>query len=116
MSFMHQQITDKKSWVQVETTHGTVSLPAYDLGLSIRDSQTATHPLTDKQREQIVSQLSEYCEGTVQEWETILGYGARLSAPGYLDCTEWTVFDTANEAQEYLDEYYPNDETEEESI
>ena len=116
MPFMQRQITNKQSWVQVETTHGTVSLPAYDLGLNIRDSQTATHPLTSKQREEIISQLSEYCEGTVQEWETIQGYGARLSAPGYMDCTEWSVFDTVEEAQEYLDEYYPEDDEDWESI
>ena len=36
--------------------------------------------------------------------------GARLSAPGYLDCTEWSVFDTEQEAEEYLDENYPEDE------
>ena len=41
-------------------------------------------------------------------WEsgTVIGYGARLSAPGYLDCTEWTVFDTELEAIEYLIETY----------
>ena len=36
----------------------------------------------------------------------INGYGARLSAPGYLDCTEWTVFDTEKEAREFLKETY----------
>lgn len=34
------------------------------------------------------------------------GFGARLSAPGYLDCTDWVVFDTKEEARDYLrDEY-----------
>ena len=40
-------------------------------------------------------------------------WGARLSAPGYLDCTEWCVFDTEAEAAQYLlDTYYdqPDDE------
>jgi hypothetical protein len=41
-------------------------------------------------------------------------YGARLSAPGYLDCTEWCIFDTKEEAQAYLDETYPDDEDEDE--
>ena len=31
-----------------------------------------------------------------------IAYGARLSAPGYLDCTEWEVFDTEQEACSYL--------------
>ena len=35
------------------------------------------------------------------------GHGARLSAPGYMDCTEWTVFDTEADAAQYLlDTYY----------
>lgn len=32
-------------------------------------------------------------------------YGARTHAPGYLDSTEWTVFDTEEEALEYLLRY-----------
>ena len=36
-------------------------------------------------------------------------YGARMSAPGYLDCTDWTLFDTEEEAMEYLEEMYGDD-------
>lgn len=32
----------------------------------------------------------------------ILGIGARLSAPGYTDCTDWTIFENYQEALEYL--------------
>ena len=38
-----------------------------------------------------------------------VGYGARLSAPGYMDCTDWTVFDTEQEAIDYLAETYLED-------
>jgi hypothetical protein len=31
-------------------------------------------------------------------------FGARLSAPGYLDCTDWLVYETAEEANAALDE------------
>lgn len=37
-----------------------------------------------------------------------------MSALGYLDCTEWPVFDTEDEANEYLADNYP-DEDEDES-
>ncbi len=30
------------------------------------------------------------------------GWGARLSAPGYMDCTDWAVFDTEEEAADHL--------------
>ena len=35
------------------------------------------------------------------------GFGVCLSANGYMDCTEWAVFDTEQEAFDYLVEYYP---------
>jgi hypothetical protein len=43
----------------------------------------------------------------------IEGYGARMSAPGYLDCTEWVVFDTEAKAEAYLEENYDVDEEDE---
>ena len=48
--------------------------------------------------------IADYCENrTTTEIKVIEGYGARFSAPGYMDCTPWTVFKTEDEAQEYLD-------------
>ena len=39
--------------------------------------------------------------------ELITGkWGGRLSAPGYLDCTDWDLFDTEKEAINYLEETY----------
>jgi hypothetical protein len=42
----------------------------------------------------------------IQEIKYIEGYGARMSAPGYLDCTDWSVFDTEQEAYNFLNEFY----------
>ena len=39
--------------------------------------------------------------------EFVEGFRVRLSANSYMDCTEWTVFDTEQEAFDYLVEYYP---------
>jgi len=107
---MQKQITTKQSWLQVETSVGTEFVPVSDTGLYVRDSHTQTHHLTDNERSTIIARISPYCEGTPQQWETIMGYGARLSAPGYLDCTEWTVFDSIAEAEAYLEEMYGDDE------
>lgn len=109
MPFMQRQITHKQTWIEIETDQGTEFVMGSDIGF-IRDSDPLTHPLTDKDRERITAKLSPYCKGTIQSWKNIMGYGARLSAPGYLDCTEWTVFDTEQEAKEYLDENYPGDD------
>lgn len=48
--------------------------------------------------------------GSVRNVERISGYGARMTMPGYLDSTEWSVFDTEKEAWDYLKEYHMTDE------
>ena len=104
--FMQHQVTGKQRWLKVETNQGTEFVSVYDTGLDLPGSDS----LPDNTLGDSVSDLQQYCEGTIQSWENITGYGARLSAPGYLDCTEWTVFDTEDEAREYLEEMYPEDE------
>ena len=94
--FMEPQIAEKERWAQVETNCGTEFVPLEQLGLTLPDGIEACTEL-----------LRDYLEGnrvfSVQERE---GYGARLSAPGYLDCTEWAVFDTEEEARAHLEETY----------
>jgi hypothetical protein len=98
MGFMQRQVTARKSWWQVETKQGTEFLPVDLIGENPADSDA----------------FQPYCEGIIQTWEKIQGYGARRSAPGYLDCTPWSVFETEEEAEQYLDDNFPDDENEEE--
>jgi len=42
--------------------------------------------------------------------EKVTGWGAYMTAPGYLDMSELAVFETEEEAWEYLKEYYMDDE------
>lgn len=92
MSFMQRQI-ELGDWYVCETLYGTTYVDA-DL-------------VTAKTNED----LQMYCEGTVESFELVKNkFGARLSAPGYMDCTEWVVFDTEKEAQDFLDEAYPEDD------
>ena len=109
MSFMQRQVTRKMNWIQAETTYGTEFVPG-DLGIFVRNSDCPSQPLTPEEYARYEGMIRPYTEGTIQSWENRLGYGARLSAPGYMDCTEWTVFDTEEEAREYLEENYPDDE------
>jgi hypothetical protein len=104
--FMQRQITGNQNWLRVETRCGTDFLPG-DLCLFVRNSD---QDLPEAKREEYKKAIWQYTEDEPQEWENIKGYGARLSAPGYLDCTEWTVFDSESEARAYLDEMYPEDE------
>ena len=37
------------------------------------------------------------------------GWAARLSAPGYMDCTEWALFDSEQDAIDELEQLYVED-------
>lgn len=108
-NFMQRQVTGLENWLRVETTHGTEFVRIADVTLFLRDSETVTHPMSDD-RASTIKKIQPYVEGNPQSWENVKGYGARLSAPGYLDCTEWTVFDTKEEAEAYLNENLSDDE------
>ena len=111
--FMQRQITGLENWLRVETRQGTEFVPSGQLSLFVRDSETVTHPMTDDERAETIDKIRDFVSDEPESLENIKGYGARLSAPGYLDCTEWTVFDTQEKAEKYLDEIYPEEEEDE---
>lgn len=87
MSFMRPEITIKMDWWEVDGDCGMFYYPANCIS-------------RDEARR-------EGCLSKVFNIQKITGHGARLSAPGYLDCTEWSVHDTeAEAAQELIDMYY----------
>ena len=81
-TFMEPQVTHKMNWWEIESDFSTMTLP-YECRLSNREMPDGRW-------------FADY----------LTGYGARLSAPGYMDCTDWTVFDTEQEAIDYLAETY----------
>lgn len=100
MPFMEPQIVF--GWVQVEGNIGTEFIDA-DLVGDVEPYQGPSIPVPEP--------LATYCENTTAtEIKVIEGYGARFSAPGYLDRTDWAVFSTEEEAQEYLDEQADDDD------
>lgn len=61
----------------------------------------------------LASNFQDYCEGKILDPDAQLeiesGWLARLSAPGYLDCTDWTAHASEIEAQDYLIKTYLED-------
>lgn len=45
--------------------------------------------------------LNKYTESAITEAKIVKGYGVRLTMPGYLDATDWEVFDNLSEAREH---------------
>lgn len=81
------------AWI-VETTHGTEIVPTDLVGHAPNDAE-----------------LAPFCYGAIREVEGVVtGVFCRLSAPGYMDCTEWSgPFDTEVEARLYLADTYDID-------
>ena len=77
---MQPQVTVKTTWFEAELDGETFYLISEDYNPSDHGEKIAEH----------------------------VGYGARISAPGYCDCTEWAVYDTEKEAWEGLLEMYPD--------
>jgi len=78
------QITERCTWWLVSTSLGEFLYPA------------------DMFSEE---EARESAPGSIINSGPTQGYGARLSVPGTLDCTDWAVFDCEDEAAEYLIEY-----------
>ena len=97
MAFMEKQAEHMACW-QIETTSGTESVPADLVGDKLSPVESTRF------------ELAPYLEGTPlrdADPEYVEGWFARLSAPGYLDCTDWSgPFASEKEAMEYLEELY----------
>ena len=89
--FMQPEIYKDRAYI-VETTHGTGVVPWKLVG-NVKE----------------MDYLEDYLEGAPYDDQELVikeGYLARMSAPGYLDCTEWSIHDTEEEALAYLEEMY----------
>jgi hypothetical protein len=82
-------------YFEIETDHGTEIVPSDVIGRT-----TATD----------VSAFLDYLEGKPLDENALIdvkhGWLARMSAPGYMDCTEWSAHTTEKEAYDYLVDMY----------
>lgn len=113
MGFMQHQVTNKRTWVEIDGTHGTTFVDAEDAS-EVLAALEARADANDDEDEEAIELAETYYDGTVQTVTLREGYGARLSAPGYLDCTDWSVYATAEEAEAALQEQYDGDDEDDE--
>lgn len=121
MSFMQPEIVFG-DWIEVDGDNGTEFLPADLVTLPDYDAFERPDDLPEDaefpdQDESWLEAARAACEDYIESRKVYTiavrqGWGARMSAPGYMDCTEWCVFATEGEAEDYLKEYYGDDETE----
>lgn len=102
MAFMKPEIYHG-TYFQVSTTMGNETVPTDIIGRTM-----AVH----------VDALLNYLKGTPDDpeecCEVLTGWLARMSAPGYLDCTDWTTHKSEQAAQAYLADMYGTDDDESE--
>jgi hypothetical protein len=111
MAFMQPEIL-LAIWVQIDGSHGITFLPGEvdsDLARALGEKH-----ISDERMNELVEEAAPYYEGSIDSLEVVFGYGARMQAPGYMDCTEWSVFSTRTQAEAYLRDNYLDDEPEEE--
>lgn len=91
MGFMAAQI-EQGDYIEIDGDHGSTFIPADIVGALPDDSEAR------------IAAVRDYYEGsTINEVTEHKGkWGARLSADGYMDCTEWSVYDTEAEAKRAL--------------
>lgn len=116
MPFMKPEVVEG-DWYVIETNEGQECVPAELIGDAPFSRVQCPHTPMEKLIAEDVFEvkLHEFISGSeIFEWRRVTGFGARLSARGYLDCTEWTFHDTEQEALDYLEMMF-GDETEGES-
>jgi hypothetical protein len=104
-------VVEHGTWIHVDGPMGGETIPADLVGLEeVREleKEVMRHDAGEVSVEG--TGLRDYLENdTIYEIEVVDGYGARMSAPGYMDATEWAVFDNEEEAWDYLWEDYGPD-------
>lgn len=106
MSFMQPQVC-RRTWIEVDTPDGTIVLPG-DLFTSAGIAMLHKASINDVSIAGPL--LKDYIPCDIDDVEAIEvkeGWGARLSAPGYMDCTEWSVYETEKKAWTVLIDEYP---------
>lgn len=105
MPYMVPQIT-KDKWIEVDGPMGTEFIPL-DVWAQQEIDKIIAEIANEKYENAFSTWLKDYCENS-EAWSLSLveGFGARLSAPGYMDKTEWSVFNTELEARKHLEFMY----------
>lgn len=89
----------KGEYFKVDTSEGTEIVPVDVVGRTMN-----AH----------VDALLNYLEGRPTDPEEVCevhsGWLARMSAPGYMDCTAWTAHASESEATKYLTDMYGGDD------
>lgn len=116
MSFMQPELVHGL-WLRVDTMNGTWWVPedlvgpvflkqgvAYEVEWDSLEPDSKLRPLLNDLEDYVEADRTEIYELTLVE-----GWGGRMSAPGYLDCTEWVVLPEREDVEAVLEDMYGED-------
>ena len=112
MPFMQPQYLDD-DWCEVDTCEGLTALPVSIFGKPTGEYHAGViYGPEDRRFPDLLGFYGDYlpprpCD--VYSFQFRHGIGCRLSAPGYMDCTEWAVHATEEQAREHLSALYDVD-------
>ena len=100
-----QPVVEEGDWVMLDGPNGGECIPADVVDLDeVRDLMKRMEE-GEKKISLEGTGLRDYTQNReIYDLDIKHGFGAHFSAPGYMDQTEWTVFDTEKEAVEFLKE------------
>ena len=116
MSFMQPEIVHGL-WLRVGTMSGTWWVPE-DLVGPVFLKQGVTYEVErdnlepDSKLRALVNDLEDYVEADrteIYELTLVEGWGGRMSAPGFLDRTEWVVLPEREDVEAVLEDMYGED-------
>lgn len=106
MSFMQPQVR-YSVWAKFVTSDGLEFVDAEEM--ATLPTLGVVFTKDSPEFAEIVRDFSQYLSSSVEDVDYVefnYGWGARMTAPGYMDCTDWSVFPLEAEARKYLDDYY----------
>lgn len=111
MSFMQKQV-ELGEWILVDVSGETTVIPL-EVVASAFNLRTADNKRRDLEWSDVESYVAWHGDGEPEHLDIEIKYGwcARLSAPGYMDCSEWSgPYRSEGEALAALESMYPEDE------
>ena len=104
MGFMHPEVTNKMEWLVVDGNsieylpEDIVDTARIRKLLKIEDAEVLDLVIEHIIWPAIKDYVQIHNSSEIDSVDVIRGYGVRLSAPGYMDCTEWEVYGSLWEA------------------
>jgi len=110
MAFMQPQIYET-DYIEIDGPYGVEVVPCDVDNFDVPEIKQWPKQGDCEDDKTVPSPLALYCEN---KWAYTIerkhGFVARMSAPGYTDCTEWSAHKTKKAAREFLDEMYGEDD------